>query len=74
MTDTDIEALVTWLRAFGKTDWRNVSYDLQKVEDAAAALERQQTRIDELDRALKLTGGVARKALSALDAPPEGDG
>lgn len=34
---------------------------------AASALQAQQAKIDELERALKLTGGVARKAVAELE-------
>ena len=37
------------------------------MDDAATALKAQQARIDELERALKLTGGVARKAVAELE-------
>ena len=71
MNTTDIEALIAEGRYRKLASDERINPLAGKLADA---LERQQAELDELKRLVELAGGVARKALAALNAPPEGDG
>ena len=64
-----IEALVAWLRALKEKVGKGVvgNIDARALGRVSDALKAQQAKIDELERALKLTSGVARKAVAELE-------